>query len=158
MNALTQTSEQFSLNRIYFKKKQHQATFCLLSPSGTSEHDLYLSFCGTWRHDSGALSLIVNLSTGCSEISISAGQSSLSIDGQITAGCSRSEVIPLKQLGLKSQEETRFCLYWEPLLDQLKLQVKRVPMQWKTKKHVSLFPKGRFISCLLSLYRWERRT
>lgn len=109
-----------------------EKTFCLLSPSGTSEHDLYLSFCGTWRHDSGALSLSVNLSTGCSEISISAGQSSLSIDGQITAGCSRSEVIPLKQLGLDSQEETRFCLYWEPLLDQLKLQVKRVPMQWKT--------------------------
>nr|XP_040020390.1 adhesion G-protein coupled receptor G1 isoform X1 [Gasterosteus aculeatus aculeatus] len=104
----------------------------LLLAAGTSEHDLYLSFCGTWRHDSGALSLIVNLSTGCSEISISAGQSSLSIDGQITAGCSRSEVIPLKQLGLESQEETRFCLYWEPLLDQLKLQVggKNLSLCW----------------------------
>ncbi|KAL6112691.1 uncharacterized protein ACO6RY_11142 [Pungitius sinensis] len=106
--------------------------FILLLSAGSSDNDLDLRFCGTWRHDSGALSLNVNLSTGCSEISISAGRSSLSIDGQITARCSRSEVIPLKQLGLDSQEETPFCLYWEPLLDQLKLQVggKNLSLCW----------------------------
>ncbi|KAM8895383.1 adhesion G-protein coupled receptor G5-like [Spinachia spinachia] len=106
--------------------------FLLLFSTGSSDNDLNTSFCGTWRHDSGALSLSVNLSTGCSEISISAGRSSLSIHGQITARCNRSEVIPLKQLGLDSQEETAFCLYWEPLLDQLKLQVggKNLSLCW----------------------------
>ncbi|XP_031702201.1 adhesion G-protein coupled receptor G5-like [Anarrhichthys ocellatus] len=108
--------------------------FIILLSTGLSENDTDLDFCGTWRHEKGNLSLNVSLSTGCSEISISAGQSSLSIDGQITARCRRSEVIPLKQLGLDSEEETPFCLYWEPLLDQLKLQVrgKNLTLCWPT--------------------------
>ncbi|KAM9366662.1 adhesion G-protein coupled receptor G5-like [Symphorus nematophorus] len=96
----------------------------ILLSTGSSENDLELDFCGTWRHGSGSLSLIVNLSSGCNGISISANESSLSIDGQITAHCRRSDVFSLKQFGLDSAEkETNFCLYWEPLLDQLKLQV-----------------------------------
>lgn len=98
---------------------------CLrLSSSASNENDLDFTFCGTWRHGNGSLSLTVNISTGCNGISASANGSSLSIDGQITAQCSRSDVIHLtKQLGLESAEESHFCLYWEPLLDQLKLQV-----------------------------------
>ncbi|KAM9366740.1 adhesion G-protein coupled receptor G5-like [Symphorus nematophorus] len=96
----------------------------ILFSKGSSENDLELDFCGTWRHGSGSLSLIVNLSSGCNGISISASESSLSIDGQITAHCRRSDVFSLEQFGLDSAEkETNFCLYWEPLLDQLKLQV-----------------------------------
>ncbi|XP_044055056.1 adhesion G-protein coupled receptor G1 isoform X2 [Siniperca chuatsi] len=92
--------------------------------TGSSENDRDLNFCGTWRHDNGSLSLIVNLSTGCKGISISANGSALSIDGQITAQCRRSDVIPLELFGLDSEKESDFCLYWEPLLDQLKLQVR----------------------------------
>ncbi|XP_068566807.1 adhesion G-protein coupled receptor G5-like isoform X2 [Cebidichthys violaceus] len=96
----------------------------LLLSTGSSENDKDVDFCGTWRHEMGvALSLNVSLSPGCTVMSISAGQSSLSVVGRITAQCSRSEVIPLERLGLDSEEETPFCLYWEPLLDQLKLQV-----------------------------------
>ena len=54
---------------------------------------------------------------------ISANENSLSISGQITAQCMRSEVLPLDQYGLHSGEESYFCLYWEALLDQMKLQV-----------------------------------
>lgn len=96
----------------------------LLSPSASSENDWDLNFCGTWRHGKGSLSLTVDISTGCNGISISANRSSLSIDGQITAHCRHSDVIHLtKQFGLDSAEESNFCLYWEPLLDQLTLQV-----------------------------------
>ncbi|KAM7014938.1 adhesion G-protein coupled receptor G1, partial [Tautogolabrus adspersus] len=79
-----------------------------------------LIFCGTWRHGKGPLSLNLNLSTGCDGILISANMSSMSIDGQITAMCTQSKVIPLDQAG--SKLESYFCLYWEPLQDQLKLQ------------------------------------
>ncbi|XP_059207525.1 adhesion G-protein coupled receptor G5-like isoform X2 [Centropristis striata] len=96
----------------------------ILLSTGSGENDEDWKFCGVWRHGNGPLSLKVNLSPGCSGISISADQSSLSIDGKITAQCRRSEVIidPLKRLRLDS-EETPFCLYWEPLMDQLKLQI-----------------------------------
>nr|XP_046254369.1 adhesion G-protein coupled receptor G1 [Scatophagus argus]XP_046254449.1 adhesion G-protein coupled receptor G1 [Scatophagus argus] len=98
--------------------------FVLLS-TGLSENDRDLDFCGIWHHGHGSLHLNVNISTGCSEISISANKSTLSINGQITSQCRRLDVIHLTKLfGLDSAEETNFCLYWEPLLDQLKLQVR----------------------------------
>ncbi|XP_039651545.1 adhesion G-protein coupled receptor G1 isoform X1 [Perca fluviatilis] len=93
----------------------------IIFSAGSSEHDLDWKFCGTWRHGKGSLMLNINLTTGCSEISVSANNSSLSIDGQITAQCRRSDRIPLGKFGL--EEETPFCLYWEPILDQLKLQL-----------------------------------
>ncbi|XP_038557643.1 adhesion G-protein coupled receptor G1 isoform X1 [Micropterus salmoides] len=92
--------------------------------TGSSENDLYLNFCGTWLHGDGSLSLNVDLSTGCNGISVSANRSSLSINGQITAQCKRSEVISLEKFGLDSEEKSHFCLYWEPLLDQLKLEIR----------------------------------
>ncbi|XP_042273108.1 adhesion G-protein coupled receptor G1 isoform X2 [Thunnus maccoyii] len=93
----------------------------ILHSTFSSENDW--DFCGTWRHGSGSLSLNINLSTGCNQILISANESSLSISGQITAQCARSEVILLNQYGLDSRGESHFCLYWEPLRDQMKLQV-----------------------------------
>ncbi|CAK6967386.1 LOW QUALITY PROTEIN: adhesion G-protein coupled receptor G1 [Scomber scombrus] len=80
-------------------------------------------FCGTWQHGRGSLNLNINLTTGCNHMLISANENSLSISGQITAQCMRSEVLPLDQYGLHSGEESDFCLYWEPLLDQMKLQI-----------------------------------
>ncbi|XP_071345152.1 adhesion G-protein coupled receptor G1 isoform X2 [Trachinotus anak] len=91
--------------------------------TGSGESDRDLKFCGTWRHSKTLLSLSVNLSPGCKGISISADENTLAINGQITAQCLRYEVIPLHQIGLDSEEEINFCLYWEPLLDQLKLQL-----------------------------------
>ncbi|GLD55603.1 adhesion G-protein coupled receptor G5-like protein [Lates japonicus] len=96
----------------------------ILLSTGSSENDVDLKFCGIWRHGEGSLSLSVNLSPGCKGLLISANKSSLSVDGQITAQCSRSEVISLHQFGLDSEKHSNFCLYWEPLLDQLKLEVK----------------------------------
>ncbi|XP_073320070.1 uncharacterized protein [Pagrus major] len=94
----------------------------ILLSSGSSE-DPDFNFCGTWLHGKGSLSVNVNLTPGCNGISISANESSLSIDGQITAKCKWSDVIPLDKFGLDSSKDSYFCLYWEPLLDQLKLQV-----------------------------------
>lgn len=111
-----------------------RTVFILISllSSGSSENDPDMNFCGTWHHGKGSLSLNVNLSTGCKGISVSANESSLSIDGEITAKCKRSEVIPLKQFGLDPSKDSNFCLYWEPLLDQLKLQVngKNLTLCW----------------------------
>ncbi|KAM9408849.1 adhesion G-protein coupled receptor G1 isoform 2-T2 [Pholidichthys leucotaenia] len=87
------------------------------------ENDLDSNFCGTWRHGNGPLSLKVNLSSGCSGISISANKSSLSINGQLTSYCRRVEELDLNQFGLHLEEDSDFCVYWEPLLDQLKLEV-----------------------------------
>ncbi|XP_022065748.1 adhesion G-protein coupled receptor G5-like isoform X1 [Acanthochromis polyacanthus] len=95
----------------------------LLFTVGSSENDLFLDFCGTWRHGKGPLSLNINLSTGCDKLSISANERTLSINGKITAQCRRNDVISLKKFGLDSEEDSSFCLFWEPLLDQLKLQV-----------------------------------
>ncbi|XP_027137161.1 adhesion G-protein coupled receptor G5-like [Larimichthys crocea] len=104
----------------------------IILSTGSSENDLYLNFCGTWRHGKGSLTLSVNLSPGCDRVSISANKTSLSIDGKITAQCRRSDVVSLEQYGLGSQEDSYFCLYWEPLLDQLKLQVagKNLTLCW----------------------------
>lgn len=93
-----------------------------LCPAASSENDW--NFCGKWHHGNGSLMLKLNISTGCNGISISANNSSLSVDGQFTVHCRRSDVIDLsKQFGLDSAVDTYFCLYWEPSLDQLKLQV-----------------------------------
>lgn len=88
--------------------------------SGDDDRDL--KFCGTWHHGRGLLSLNVNLSTGCEQILISANESSLSVHGKITTQCSRLATIPLKRIE-KTETQSSFCLYWEPLLDQLKMKI-----------------------------------
>ncbi|KAM9861004.1 adhesion G-protein coupled receptor G1 [Aulostomus maculatus] len=108
----------------------------ILHAAVSSENDWDLNFCGTWRHGEGSLSLNFSLSTGCNGISISAEERSLSIHGQITAQCRRSGVLQLNQNGLDSQEESPFCLYWEPLKDQLILQVggENLTLCWPTAR------------------------
>lgn len=100
----------------------HYLFLILLCPSASSENDW--NFCGTWHHGSESLMLKLNISTGCNAISISANHNSLSVNGKFTVHCKRSDVIDLsKQFGLDSAVDTYFCLYWEPSLDQLKLEV-----------------------------------
>ncbi|XP_020487165.1 adhesion G-protein coupled receptor G1 [Labrus bergylta] len=96
----------------------------IIFSQGSAEIYEDLNFCGTWRHGNGPLSLNLNLSTGCDWISISASKSSLSIEGQITALCSEAKEIHLDPPG--SKLESYFCLYWEPLQDQLKLQFREL--------------------------------
>lgn len=100
--------------------------FCLIvfaficSASGENDWNL----CGTWRHGDNPLTLAVNISTGCHTLTVSANQSSLSVAGQFTVHCSRFDVIDLsKQFGLDPSVDTPFCLFWEPSLDQLKLEI-----------------------------------
>uniref|UniRef100_A0A3Q2E4I1 Adhesion G protein-coupled receptor G1 n=1 Tax=Cyprinodon variegatus TaxID=28743 RepID=A0A3Q2E4I1_CYPVA len=94
----------------------------LLSVAASDEHDLFLEFCGKWRHDNSNLSLNISVSKGCSGITVSANESSLSVKGSVTAKCKRMEVIPLMKY---PEEDLDFCLYWEPLLDQLTLEVEK---------------------------------
>ncbi|XP_030580364.1 adhesion G-protein coupled receptor G1 isoform X2 [Archocentrus centrarchus] len=95
--------------------------FLIILSTVSSNNDLDWNFCGTWRHGRDPLNLNLNISTGCKGIDISANENVLSVTGRITAQCERSEVISLNQLGLSSGGDIDFCLYWEPLLDQLKL-------------------------------------
>lgn len=77
--------------------------------------------CGTWRHGNRKLNLAHDLKRGCSTITISANESSLSIHGQITAQCQNSSVI---ELGPSPEARERpFCVYWEPLLDHVWVEV-----------------------------------
>uniref|UniRef100_A0A8C7X029 Adhesion G protein-coupled receptor G1 n=1 Tax=Oryzias sinensis TaxID=183150 RepID=A0A8C7X029_9TELE len=103
--------------------------------TGLCENDLFLSFCGTWHHGNTALNLNVNISTGCNEMLISANENSLSISGQITAYCTNSDVIPLNKYGLDTEQDTDFCVKWEPLLDMLLLQVggRTLTLCWPTR-------------------------
>ncbi|KAM9765234.1 adhesion G-protein coupled receptor G1 isoform 2-T4 [Menidia menidia] len=104
--------------------------------SASSQNDLDFAFCGTWRHGRNSLRLNIHLSTGCDGISISANESTLSINGKVTAWCMRSEVIDLSKFGLSSEEDSNFCLYWEPLMDHLKLQVrgKNLTLCWPASR------------------------
>ncbi|XP_028257681.1 adhesion G-protein coupled receptor G1 [Parambassis ranga] len=95
----------------------------ILFSTGSSEHDVDWNFCGRWRHGSGSLQLSINLSTGCKNLSLSANESTLSVSGRITAQCMRSDVITLDKYVPDPKNDTYFCVYWEPLLDQLKLEV-----------------------------------
>lgn len=103
--------------------------------AASSENDLFLNFCGTWRHGGDDLSLNVSLSPGCAGLSVSADRSSLSVRGRVTGRCRRDDVLPLGPLGLQSEEDSDFCVYWEPLLDTLKLQIggKNLTLCWPSR-------------------------
>uniref|UniRef100_A0A3B4GIW9 G-protein coupled receptor 126-like n=1 Tax=Pundamilia nyererei TaxID=303518 RepID=A0A3B4GIW9_9CICH len=88
---------------IFTQRTAAQWIFSLfLTIQVSSDNDLDWNFCGTWHHGNNPLSLNLNISTGCKGISISANESFLSINGQITAQCRRSEVITFKHLGYES--------------------------------------------------------
>lgn len=86
--------------------------------------DRDLSFCGTWHHGRIPLRLNFNLNPGCGRIVVSANESSMTVEGRIAARCQQAGGLDLGQYGLDREEDSDFCLYYEPLQDQLKLQVK----------------------------------
>ncbi|XP_029946533.1 adhesion G-protein coupled receptor G5-like isoform X2 [Salarias fasciatus] len=101
----------------------------------SAENDLFLNFCGTWRHGGGELSLNVSVFPGCAGLSVSADRRSLSVRGRITGRCSRDDVLPLQSLGLRSDGDSPFCVFWEPLLDTLILQIggKNLTLCWPAR-------------------------
>ncbi|XP_058638540.1 adhesion G-protein coupled receptor G5-like isoform X3 [Onychostoma macrolepis] len=85
------------------------------------ENDRDFKMCGTWRHGNASRNLKSDLKAGCKEIEISANESTLSIQGSITAKCTRSSSIPLESNPLQNQ--SHFCVFWEPLLDLMIVEV-----------------------------------
>lgn len=85
------------------------------------ENDRDFKMCGTWIHGNAFRNLKSDLKKGCEEIEISANESTLSIQGSITAKCTRSSSIPLESNPLQNQ--SHFCVFWEPLLDLMIVEV-----------------------------------
>ncbi|KAI2662707.1 Adhesion G-protein coupled receptor G1 [Labeo rohita] len=85
------------------------------------EIDTDFKMCGTWCHGNISLNLKYDLKTGCNELEISANESTLSIQGSITAKCTQSSSISLKSNPVKNQ--SNFCMFWKPLLDLLIVEV-----------------------------------
>ncbi|KAK7176570.1 hypothetical protein R3I93_000714 [Phoxinus phoxinus] len=117
---------------------------CLLFSSGlaTLENDRDFKMCGIWRHGNASRNLKYDLKTGCEKIEISANESTLSIRGSITAKCTRSSSIHLDSNALQNQ--SNFCVLWEPLLDLLIVEV-------NGNNHILCEPKGLQGSCCTDL-------
>lgn len=98
--------------------------------------------CGKWHHGSAPRNLKYDLRTGCEKIEISANENTLSIQGSITAKCSRSSSIHLDSKPL--QNESDFCVFWEPLLDLLTVEV-------NGKNYILCEPKDLQESCCTDL-------
>ncbi|XP_061749568.1 LOW QUALITY PROTEIN: adhesion G-protein coupled receptor G1 [Nerophis ophidion] len=96
------------------------AVFVILPFAASADRDLF--FCGTWRHGKHPLSVSFDVKPGCGGLSVSAGERSLQVSGHMAARCRRSGVHHLRHDELHAEGESYFCLYWEPLQDQLKLQ------------------------------------
>uniref|UniRef100_A0A3B1JJZ5 Adhesion G protein-coupled receptor G1 n=1 Tax=Astyanax mexicanus TaxID=7994 RepID=A0A3B1JJZ5_ASTMX len=101
-------------------KKNPAAALLLYS---VLENDKEFKFCGFWNHGDGLRNLVYDLKTGCNSIYISANESTLSLRGEITAQCVKSEVMPLSSSPSPSPGPSHFCVYWEPLLDRLMVKV-----------------------------------
>ncbi|XP_056123290.1 adhesion G-protein coupled receptor G5-like [Rhinichthys klamathensis goyatoka] len=117
---------------------------CLLFSVGlaTLENDRDFKMCGIWRHGNASRNLKYDLKTGCEKIEILANESTLSIRGRITAKCTRSSSIHLDSNALQNQ--SNFCVFWEPLLDLLIVEV-------NGKNHTLCEPKGLQGSCCTDL-------
>ncbi|KAL1271466.1 hypothetical protein QQF64_030482 [Cirrhinus molitorella] len=97
---------------------------CLLFILGqATENDRDFKMCGTWRHGNTSRNLKYDLKTGCKKIEISANESTLTIQGSITAKCTRSSSFDLELNPLQNQ--SNFCVFWEPLLDLLIVEVNK---------------------------------
>ncbi|XP_020344769.1 adhesion G-protein coupled receptor G5-like [Oncorhynchus kisutch] len=119
-----------------------------LFASGSGENDRDFKMCGTWRHGNGLLTLAHDLKRGCGTITISANESSLSIRGEITAQCENSSVIKLDPS--PEARERPFCVYWEPLLDQLWVEV-------NGQNHTLCWPSGLQGNCCTDLSQGENK-
>lgn len=98
--------------------------------------------CGIWSHGNASRNLKYDLRTGCEKIEISANESTLSIRGSITAKCKGSSSIHLDSNPLQNQ--SNFCVFWDPLLDLLIVEV-------NGKDHILCERKGLQGSCCTDL-------
>ncbi|KAG1931492.1 adhesion G-protein coupled receptor G1 [Pimephales promelas] len=123
---------------------------CLLFSLGlaTLENDRDFKMCGIWRHGNASRNLKYDLRTGCEKIEISANESTLSIRGRITAKCTGSSSIDLDSNA--PQNQSHFCVFWEPLLDLLIVEV-------NGKNHTLCEPKGLQGSCCTDLSQGDQK-
>ncbi|XP_057185575.1 adhesion G-protein coupled receptor G5-like isoform X2 [Triplophysa rosa] len=109
--------------------KQNQNTIrtfmiiCLVFILGqaTTENDKDFKMCGIWRHGNASRNLTYDLRPGCEDIRILGNEFTLSIQGSITAKCKQSATITLDSSPFQNQ--SNFCVFWEPLLDLLIVEV-----------------------------------
>ncbi|TRY65886.1 hypothetical protein DNTS_025342 [Danionella cerebrum] len=93
----------------------------VLGQSTEADNDRDFKMCGKWLHGGASRNLKYDLKTGCKEIMISANLSTLTVQGRITAKCSQSSTVHLDSSS--EQQQSYFCVFWEPLLDQLMVEV-----------------------------------
>ncbi|XP_067307256.1 adhesion G-protein coupled receptor G5-like [Pseudorasbora parva] len=124
---------------------------CLLFSlcQATTENDRDFKMCGTWRHGNKSQNLKYDLRTGCSKMEISASESTLSVQGSITAKCTQSSSIQLDSNPLQNQ--SNFCVIWDPLLDLLIVEV-------NGKNHILCEPKGLQGTCCTDLSQGKTET
>uniref|UniRef100_A0A8C2I3C2 Adhesion G-protein coupled receptor G5-like n=1 Tax=Cyprinus carpio TaxID=7962 RepID=A0A8C2I3C2_CYPCA len=115
----------------------------------SAENDRLFKMCGTWRHGNASRNLKYDLKTGCKEIEISANERTLSIQGSITAKCTQSSSINLESKPLQNQSP--FCVFWEPLLDLLIVQL-------NGKNHTLCRPNGLQETCCTDLSLNDQET
>ncbi|XP_048886257.1 adhesion G-protein coupled receptor G5-like [Brienomyrus brachyistius] len=94
----------------------------ILLGEGTNGYNLNFTMCGTWHHDSDArsLSLSLDVRRGCENLTVSANESTLSVQGWFTGVCENISTVSLTG----GSKESPFCLYWDPLLDLLWLDLR----------------------------------
>ncbi|XP_026881154.2 adhesion G-protein coupled receptor G5-like [Electrophorus electricus] len=87
----------------------------------TMENDRNFKMCGIWTLNSLPPVLASKVSPGCEGIIISANSSTLSVEGKISAQCLTNR----RWILSTSQDPMNFCVFWDPLLDMLTVQVDR---------------------------------
>ncbi|XP_073764641.1 adhesion G protein-coupled receptor G3 isoform X2 [Danio rerio] len=119
---------------------------CLLLIVGlaATDNDRDFNMCGKWLHGIAPRNLEYDLKTGCERIEISANEITLSIQGRITAKCTQSSSIQLDSN--PHQNQSHFCVFWEPLLDLLIVEV-------NGKNHTLCKPNGLQGTCCTDLYQ-----
>ncbi|KAJ8358988.1 hypothetical protein SKAU_G00155130 [Synaphobranchus kaupii] len=88
--------------------------------AGEITRDLDLEMCGTWIHGKSR-NLWFDVRRGCENVTIAANETTLSVQGKITADCENSSTIPLP--GTLRDGESPFCVFWDPLLDRLQVDI-----------------------------------
>ncbi|XP_062869485.1 adhesion G-protein coupled receptor G1-like [Trichomycterus rosablanca] len=97
-------------------------TLCVQGHAVATENDRDFKMCGTWVHRNGPLKLAANVTTGCAGVNISADDSTLLIQASITGRCETDRNIALENT---SKISSHFCVFWDPLLDFLMVEINR---------------------------------
>ncbi|XP_036399416.1 adhesion G-protein coupled receptor G5-like isoform X2 [Megalops cyprinoides] len=123
------------------------AVLLALLRHGVSETDRDFQMCGTWAHSRRPRNLWFDMKKGCGNVTIRANASTLSINGCIMGSCENSSTIPL---GSAQGNTTHFCVFFNPLLDLLQVEVGR-------QNHTLCGLAGLQESCCTGLSRVENK-